>query len=488
MVEAVSAFAPPAVALQNSVTDTGCRTRLHLRCMMLQTSAIRYEAAEAESFDFGKYLNARYYVELARRRLLHFLIPIILIAPAGAAIVMWLPALYLAEGKVLVESQRIPSELVRPTVTNLAAERMQVMEQRLMTRDNLMSMIEKFRLFADRRSVLSSTELVDLARERIRIKPIELALPRSSADRVTLAFTVGFEYEQPDVAQKVAGELVTLILNEDLKNRTGRASETTKFLAREVSRLQAELDAVERQVLELKKAQAENARGAQEGRRAFLDQTNAQIASLKAERLKKANQLAWNHPEVQALHGRISALERTAASQATGPGPEQDLVTESLQSKQASIQKSLDEASQKLAAARMGEALEKDQQGEKLEVIEQPTLPQRPVKPNRVKLLGLVLALAVFAGAGLVVATEALDSTVRSRSDLARLVESHFIVAIPFVETRRDRFWRKVKLVRTISILLIAIVAGALAAYFLLPPLDLLWTDLLVKVPRYLNR
>src|SRR5215210_5375767 len=127
---------------------------------MLQTSEIRYEAPEAESNDFRKYLSPRYCLDLARRRLVHFFIPLILIAPAGAAIVMWRPALYLAEGKILVESQRIPSELVRPTVTSFAAERMQVMEQRLMARDNLMRIMEKFSLFADRRSVLSSTELV----------------------------------------------------------------------------------------------------------------------------------------------------------------------------------------------------------------------------------------------------------------------------------------------------------------------------------------
>jgi uncharacterized protein involved in exopolysaccharide biosynthesis len=463
---------------------------------MLQTSPMRYEVPEAESINFEKYLSWRYFLDITKRRLLHFLIPAILIGSVGASVVMWLPALYLAEGKVLVESQRIPSELVRPTVTNLAAERMQVMEQRLMTRDNIMTIIEKFRLFADRRSVMSNTELVDLVRERTRIKPIEMALPRSPADRTTLAFTVGFEHEQPDLAQKVASEFLTIILNEDLKNRTGRASETSRFLAREVNRLQAELSSVEAQVLELKKAQAESGRVAQESRRASLDQTNAQLTALKAERLKKANQLAWNHPEVQALQGRIAALERTAAAQPpTTPGSEQldslqrqALALESLLGKQTAIQKSLDEASQKLAAARLGEALEKDQQAEKLEVIEQPTLPQRAAKPNRVKLLGLVLGLAVFAGAGLVVVTEAFDRTVRTRSDLARLVEGQLIVAISLVETRRDRLWWRVKVFGATTLLLISIVAGGLAWYYFMPPFDLLWTDLTVRLPRYINR
>src|SRR3712207_1422473 len=113
---------------------------------MLQTSAIQYEAAPESSVDFSKFLSPRYLLDLVKRRLLYFLVPLVLIAPAGATVVMLLPAIYLSEGKILVESQRIPTELVRPTVTSLAAERIQVMEQRLMTRDNIMSLIDKYKL------------------------------------------------------------------------------------------------------------------------------------------------------------------------------------------------------------------------------------------------------------------------------------------------------------------------------------------------------
>src|SRR5260370_9695984 len=54
-----------------------------------------------------------------------------------------------------------------------------------------------------------------------------------------------------------------------------------------------------------------------------------------------------------------------------------------LETQQENIQKNLEAASTKLAAARLGETLEKDQQSEKLEVIEQPTAPQEPIRPNR---------------------------------------------------------------------------------------------------------
>ena len=42
---------------------------------------------------------------------------------------------------------------------------------------------------------------------------------------------------RPEVANKVANELVTLFLDENIKQRTERASETTEFLTREADKL-----------------------------------------------------------------------------------------------------------------------------------------------------------------------------------------------------------------------------------------------------------
>src|SRR5262245_9855511 len=80
-----------------------------------------------------------HYIAIARKRFYYLLIPFILILVTGFSIVMLLPAVYLAEGKLLVESQQIPTELVRPTITASAKERIQVIEQRIMTRENLVA-------------------------------------------------------------------------------------------------------------------------------------------------------------------------------------------------------------------------------------------------------------------------------------------------------------------------------------------------------------
>ncbi|MFX8381802.1 hypothetical protein ABTL77_20600, partial [Acinetobacter baumannii] len=78
----------------------------------------------------------------------------------------------------------------------------------------------------------------------------------------------------------------------------------------------------------------------------------------------------------------------------------------------------------KLLAARLGENLEKDQQSEKLEVIEQPTAPQDPIKPNRPKLLALAIALALGAGVGLTFVLEFSDKAIRRSSDIFTTVDN----------------------------------------------------------------
>ena len=462
---------------------------------MLQISPIDLEgAAGAPPTDFSRFLSPRFYWDLVKRRFLHFVIPVIIILPLGAFVVMSLPALYVSEGKILVESQRIPIDLVKPTVTSMAAERIQVLEQRLLARDNVMGIIDKFKLFSDRRSLFSASELVELMRQRTRIQPIELAVRRGAADRVSMAFTIGFEYENPELAAKVAGEFVTQILNEDLRGRTARASETTRFLSREVSRLQAELTAVESQQNELKRKQAEAETAAKEAAREHgrgaAEQTLQQLAALKAERLTKANKLSFNHPEVQAIQRKIVALERSTTGSTEQPvrNVDVEIALESLKNRQSGLEASLEQATQKLTAARLGEALERDQQAEKFEVLEQPVVPQRSTKPNREKLLMLVIGAAFAAGLGLALASETFDSTIRTEADLGRLVESRLIVPIPHVASRRDRTRRRIRAVAAIAVIIAVVGSGLIAAYYFAPPWDLLWAQARIQFFRVLSR
>jgi len=424
-------------------------------------------ASYNEEPDNSYLLSPSYYWGLIKRRTFYFAIPFVLVLSAGLALAAIWPPTFESVGKILVQSQLIPTELVRATVTSAAQERIQVIEQRTMTRENLLAIADKFKLFPEKRSLMSPTQLVELMRKSAKIEPLVQPLAfsqyRSSANP-TIVFTVSFEYSDPQNAAAVANELVTNILNEDLRDRTSRATDTTKFLAREVQKLQADNAAIDAKIAQAKLAQAKSSAST-------TDQPVNQLAQLKSEYVQKSALYSDRHPAIQALKRQIDAMEKAAVPQA---GADSSVGLEFLETQQENLQKSLEDASAKLAAARLGETLEKDQQSEKLEVIEQPTTPQEPVRPNRPKIAGIALLLAVAAGGGLAFLIEIADKGIRRSSDIFSIVDSRLVIGIPYITTQAEIRWQKRRIFLIAGTVITLLVVAIVAAYFFMPPLDLI--------------
>jgi uncharacterized protein involved in exopolysaccharide biosynthesis len=422
--------------------------------------------------DLSYLLQPAYYLGVLKRRWLYFLVPFVsVLLIGGAATYLW-PATYFSEGKILVQSQLIPRELVRPTVTSAAQERIQVIQQRIMTRDNLLAIVDRFKLFPDRRTLMSPTQLVELMKKGIKIEPTAQALfGRGNSENPTVIFTVGFEYSDPQNASRVANELVTRILTEDLRDRTSRAVDTSKFLAREVQRLQGENSLIDAKIAQARVSPA------RPPSRTNSDQTATQLAQLRGELAQKSAIYSERNYQVQALKRQIEALEKVApqpktASAPADPTPSPDL--EALETQQKSIQANLEVAAGKLAAARLGETLERDQQSEKLEILDQPTTPQEPIRPNRPKIAALAAILALMVGSGIALAAELLDRAIRRSSDLYGVLDRDLIISIPYIHTRYEVQHRKRKTWTIIAASTVLILVGLASAYWLLPPLDLI--------------
>jgi uncharacterized protein involved in exopolysaccharide biosynthesis len=421
---------------------------------MLQNDPSHRQAAY-EGDDLG--LDPSYYYGILKKRIFYILVPFVLVLVAGSAAAMLWPPTYLSEGKILVESQQIPVDLVKPTVTTASKERIQVIEQRVMTRDNLLAILDKYQMFADQRDSLSRTELLDLMRQNTKIKPLELDQATGRTDGLTtIALTVGFTDRRPDVATKVANELITLFLNEDARNRTNRAMETTKFLAREVQRLEGDLAAFDAKIADFKRKYV--ALGP------LPDQTLPQLAVLKAELAQKSGVYSKAHPDVLRLKRQIAAIEQmtmpsaATATAAAGSPIDKDAL-DALQAQRTSIQKNLETAADKLSAAQLGEKLERDQFAERLQVLEQAVMPQKPIKPNRGKILALALLGAVMAGFVGVFAVESLDRTIRGSRDLASVADGHLILAIPYISTRAELGRKKSRIALVLGLFAVALVA-----------------------------
>jgi len=196
-----------------------------------------YAAADPVA-DSGKTLGD-YLGVLSRRRWLIVLVSSVLFAVV-VVVALVLPPVYRSTATILIKEQEIPQEFVRSTVTSFADERIQVISQQVMTRATLLELVDKYGLYGAKRQSETSEEILDRMRRDIKLTPIsaEVTDRRSgSAVKSTIAFSLSYDSEVAANAQKIANELTTLYLNENVKNRQQKAAETTMFIDEELNRV-----------------------------------------------------------------------------------------------------------------------------------------------------------------------------------------------------------------------------------------------------------
>jgi polysaccharide biosynthesis transport protein len=252
---------------------------------------------------------------------------------------------------------------VRSTVTSYADQRVQVISQRVMTTQNLLSIIHRYDLYRRQQSREPREKLIERMRDDIQFKMVsaDVVDPRSGAPRkATIAFTVSYTSDVPDTAAKVANELTTLYLNENLTERNRLAQDAYGFLQSEGDRLSTQIEELETKLAAFKSKHLEElpelaqvnmqqlerveqeARDA-ELRRTSLDQQRvfleAQFAQLKpdsavysdtgerifstADRLKALRSrlasaealYAPDHPDVVRMKREVAGLEAEVGTQ-----------------------------------------------------------------------------------------------------------------------------------------------------------------------------
>ena len=206
--------------------------------------------------------------------------PAIVIFAAACVLAYKLPRVYEASATLLVESQQIPTDLASPTVTTNASERIQVIQQRLMTRDNLLQIADKFALYKDERQRLSPTDIVDRMRKATGINQIDVGSQAARRDVGVIGFTVSFQYGDPTIASRVANEFVSSILSQNIQSRLSRASETSKFFQDQLDKLDQQLLAQEKRIADFKRTNESALPDSLPYRRTQLLQISSDIADL----------------------------------------------------------------------------------------------------------------------------------------------------------------------------------------------------------------
>ncbi len=250
---------------------------------------------EENTLEFKKLIG------ILKRRKWEILLPaavIFLIAAIGA---FYWPPTYRSTSTVLIEEQEIPREYVTTTVTGYAEQRLQTISQRIMSYNKLMEIINRFNLYADLRRKSNMDVVIEKMREAIKLETISADVKdrTGSAKSATIAFTVSYEGERPEVVQQVANVLASLYLEENLRSREEKSAGASKFIETEGKQIQTQLAEIDGKIAAFKSSNMNSlpelaqfnlqtlAQSDQE-----IDQLNDQLRTLKEKESYLLTQLA----------------------------------------------------------------------------------------------------------------------------------------------------------------------------------------------------
>lgn len=147
---------------------------------------------------------------------------------------MRMPETFTTSARLLVEQPQIPDSMVTSIISTDAVEQLAIIQQRLLTRANLIDIANRFDVYTDLRTAEPDT----IVARMLQNTTIQRTAGRSQATLMTISF----EGRNGQVVANVVNEYVTLVLEANTSIRMGRAENTLDFFEQEVARLGEELD------------------------------------------------------------------------------------------------------------------------------------------------------------------------------------------------------------------------------------------------------
>ena len=440
-------------------------------------------------------------------RRLYVIIPAVLLFVAGLVTAYSLPTLYRSTATMLVESQDLPTDIVQAPGTGEIEQRIAKIREQVLSRGDLISLIEQNNLYeAERRSSPMSV-VVDKMRKATTVGALGGDIGGSApANGNVIAINMAFDYPEPAKAQAVMQSYVTQFLRMDNDQIEDQANLTVRFLSEQAAKLQGQVQGIESQITQLKASNGAVLAGV--GGTTFMDTGSytAQITALENQNRQLMAQARGGaadpavaaaeaalavaestysdtHPDVLAARERVAILKRarqgggevssvvqeqiksnniaiaqlmaqrsTAMSQVDASRARQagaPAILEramQLEAQANNIRQQYAKVSSDLLRAQSSARLANEQRAERLSLVEPPNLPDQPHWPNR----PLVIAAGAIAGLALgfllALLVELLNRPMRSPAQVQSM-GLPVLGVVPILQTnprkKRFAFFRK---------------------------------------------
>jgi polysaccharide biosynthesis transport protein len=197
----------------------------------------------------------REYLAVLRRRRTQFVVVAGTLFVIAWAVAWWLPSSYRSTATILIEQQEIPSDLVRSTISGYADQRIQVISQQTMSRASLAHIVEKYGLYGAEKARKASAAQVERLRKNVKLELVKADVTDEHSGNkatATIAFTLSYDGETAELAQRVAAELVALFVSANIKERQEQVAQTATFFGAEAAKLGAHISRLESRLAEFK--------------------------------------------------------------------------------------------------------------------------------------------------------------------------------------------------------------------------------------------
>jgi polysaccharide chain length determinant protein (PEP-CTERM system associated) len=156
--------------------------------------------------------------------------PAILTSMVAATYLRFVPDVYRAETTILVVAQRVPTDIIRSTVTSNVQDRLRSIQQQILSRTRLEPIVLDLNLYSELRQRAPMEDVIEVMRREVEVTTIR-------GD----AFTVAYRSETPILAQQVAERLASLFIEESMRDREVQAEATSQFLESQLNEARQKL-------------------------------------------------------------------------------------------------------------------------------------------------------------------------------------------------------------------------------------------------------
>jgi polysaccharide biosynthesis transport protein len=243
-----------------------------------------------------------------------------------------LPESYRSSTLILVEGQKIPENYVQAVIGPTIEERLNSLQQQVMSRTVMTKMVEEFGLYPD----MVRTNGIDAVVERVRkdIK-VETMGARSQRGTGVDAFSISFAHENPTIAMNMTSKLASQFIEENLKVREQLVAGASEFLEQELALAKDRLEEQEKAISQYKSKYMGE----------LPEQVQANISAL--DRLQAQHSAAVE--AIQKSTDRLTLIEKmlkeyetpVMAGAATVPGPGGVIVADPLVVRLRELEKNL---------------------------------------------------------------------------------------------------------------------------------------------------